>query len=56
MSGAAWVQVVGVLLAVAGLALLFGPWALVASGAVLLMAPEVAALVGPRRPRGGASQ
>lgn len=35
------VQVLGALLVVAGLALLFGPWALVAGGAVLLVGPEL---------------
>jgi hypothetical protein len=34
-------QLIGYLMAVAGAFLLFGPWALVAGGLVLLLVPEI---------------
>lgn len=38
-------QVVGVVLLAVGLTMLWSPWALVAGGVLLLVAPEVAELV-----------
>lgn len=46
------VQLLGVLAVVVGLVWLFGPWALVASGFVLLVVPELVEGVG-RRGRDG---
>lgn len=52
------VQLLGALLVVAGLAWLFGPWALVAGGCVLVVVPEVGVVVAglARRPAGGERQ
>jgi hypothetical protein len=48
------VQLLGFLLAVAGLAVLFGAWALVAGGVLLVVVPEMGALVAGRsRDRSG---
>jgi hypothetical protein len=47
--GVTWIQVLGVLLAAVGLALVWSPWALVVAGGALWALPEVAALVAARR-------
>jgi len=46
------VQLLGVLLVVVGLTVVVGPWALVASGVVLVVAPEVGVLVAGLAARG----